>query len=251
MDSPFQPAHRHLHSQDVARWGGPHRGDPAELWHVGGRFATRRTPGSHRVPRGDCSRGPVVAEVLCRVTSGARRGRCGSRSTRSITLSGGRGVFARHGAAMTLDLSRNFSPEHVLYRHGKGAVGTLATWRLRTIRSRCSYSNPGCAGGSVYDKDAGLGCTARTGRMCWRSAACNARLGSILSATRSCSHRPKSWSPGDQSVVMTLPLEDGRRRWLIAAVDKEASLEVLRGAICAGPHCLRNTSSGTAIFRSI
>jgi hypothetical protein len=184
------------------------------------------------------ARGPVVAEVLCCVKSGARSWEVRFSLHAFDHVVGVDEAFSLgSAAALTLDLSQNFSPEHVLYRHGKGAVGTLATWRIADDPEPVFVLEPWLRWWERLRQGRWFGLYHEDGPDVLAIAACNAATWVDPQRARSLQSSPQiQVARHDQNVVMTLPLEDGRRRWLIAAVDREASLEMLQGSdLCRAP----------------
>jgi hypothetical protein len=124
-----------------------------------------------------------------------------------------------------------------LYRHGKGAVGTLATWRIAKDAEPVFVLEPwlrwwersrqGVWFGLYRDDDPDL----------LAIGACQASVWVDPQDTRKrLSDRQILVTRDGHDVIMTLPLEEGRRRWLVGAMDRDASLEALHGDnLCRAP----------------
>ena len=182
--------------------------------------------------------GPVFAEISCCAKFGAHRWQMRfSLQAADPVIVVDEEFSLGEATAMTINLAKNFLPEHVLYRHGKGAVGTWPPGESRMMPSPCLCWSRGSAGGNACGKASGSDCTGMMIRTCWRLEPARPPSGSIPKSAASVCPIARSLVTQDgQDVIMTLPLEEGRRRWLIGAMDRDASLEVLHGDnLCRAP----------------
>jgi hypothetical protein len=197
--------------------------------------------------------GPVFAEISCRAKFGARSWQMRfSLQAADPVIVVDEDFSLGEATAMTINLAKNFLPDYVLYRHGKGAVGTLATWRIANDAEPVFVLEPwlrwwerlrqGVWFGLYRDDDPDL----------LAIGACQASVWVDPQDTRKrLSDRQILVTRDGHDVIMTLPLEEGRRRWLVGAMDRDASLEALHGDNLPGPsaaeafHSTRRLSAGS------
>ena len=139
--------------------------------------------------------------------------------------------------AMTINLAKNLLPEHVLYRHGKGGVGTVATWRIANDAEPVFVLEPWLRWWERLRQGLWFGLYRNDDPDLLAIGACQASVWVDPQDSRKrLSDRQILVTQDGQDVIMTLPLEEGRRRWLIGAMDRDASLEVLHGDnLCRAP----------------
>ena len=146
------------------------------------------------------------------------------------------------GVSLALSFQKNFAPQKVLYRNGKSApgagVGNLAAWKIAPGDPEPVFVlepwlhwwerlRQGTWFGLFRDDEPHLLAIGACQASLWVDPQSDRRLQTVpqILATHA-----------DQDVKLTFPLEKGCRRWLIASVDREASLAPLRDSnLCRAP----------------
>ena len=181
--------------------------------------------------------GPVFAEVLCRIRfEGDHPWELRFRLNANEPVVVVEETFSLEDeSSFLLSLSRGFEPDHLLYRFGKGttkgSVGTLATWPI-------DPSDPE----PLFVLEPWLHWWERERQGNW-FAAYNEKgedlvaIGALqpgvwVDPERSPETRSSSqirFHRQDEAFVARFPLCGGRRKWMIAALDKRASLDLAGG----------------------
>ena len=183
------------------------------------------------------ARGPVFAEVVCRIRfAGGRTWQMALRlqANEPVVLVSERSSVA-DAAEFQLQLSPGFSPRHLYYRFGKdsgsqGHEGKLSTWTV-----------PANFDGTAFVLEPWLHWWEHARQGTWFGIYNDERPDLLAIATRS----PGLWvdpqhtetraaaqtklTSARDGLTWTLPLAGGARQWMIEALDKTASLAPLQG----------------------
>ena len=175
------------------------------------------------------ARGPVFCEVLCRADFGAQRVwelRVRVQANEPVVLL--EETYALGDiSAFLLDLSRGLSPDHVFYRDGV-RLAKCAAWKLAAGESKPVF---------VLEPWLHWGSNDRQGQ--WFALYNEAGADLLTLAARDAGTwvEPDNAASRAQSYIYvrqdgpnvgaTFPLGKGARRWMIAALNKDASLSIL------------------------
>lgn len=180
------------------------------------------------------AQGPVYVEVLCRIKFSEDRQwdlRLRLQAYEPVILVD-ESFSTRDASSFVLVLSRNFAPDGLLYRHGSGGtVGQLASSKIPAHSQEPLFvlepwlrwwerQRQGTWFGVYNDKEPALLAIGAREAAVWVDPKQKPEM-------RSSPQVPLTVNDGNLS--WTLPLKSGARKWMIAALDKEASLEPLKG----------------------
>lgn len=200
-------------------------------WFADSTLEVAQRVGAYRVEI--ASRGPISAEVICTAAFAD-----GTQWTLRFRLQADEPVllvdetFNRtDAAAFRLQLDRDFKLTHILYRHGNGDVGKLAADAIESAGDEPLFvlepwlhwwqrQHQGTWFG-LYGPDAALVAVGARDGPAWVDAAraAGATAPGLVALTR-----------GKQGVQLALPLARGARKWTIAVLPKEASIEALQAS---------------------
>lgn len=179
------------------------------------------------------ARGPVFAEVLCRITfAGGKQWQLRIRlQAHEPVMLVDESFSSGDSSSFVLVLSRNFAADGLLYRHGSGTVGQLATYKIGAADGKTPIfvlepwlhwwerQRQGTWFGLYSDKEPGLLAIGARDADTWVDPKERADL-------RASAQLPLSLVQGE--LRWTLPLVGGARRWMIGAFDRDASLAALK-----------------------
>jgi hypothetical protein len=125
----------------------------------------------------------------------------------------------------------------LLYRYGKDRVGTLATWPIAPDAEPVFVLEPWLRWWERLRQGRWFGLYRADSPQLLAVGACGADRWVEPHAERNAASPPRLQATRDaQGVKLDFPLARGRRRWMIASVDKQASLEALGGPdLCKAP----------------
>jgi hypothetical protein len=204
---------------------------PSGHW-IGNSRLLERVPSSYSVSL--VARGPVFAEIICDIKFAEARSwqlRLRIQANEPVVLVDEK-FSLNDSTSFQLLLSPQFSPDGLFYRLGKagpGSEGKLATWKIPTTSDA-----------TVFVLEPWLHWWERERQGTWFALyneqrpdllAIAARTPSLWVDPKHIEQRASSrtFLTSDRAgLKWTLALEDGARQWMIAALDKTASLAPLR-----------------------
>jgi hypothetical protein len=183
------------------------------------------------------SRGPVTAEVLCRVLVGPRQ-----QWTLRLRIDANEPVVLvdetfslGSGASFELDLSEGFQPDSVFYRYGRSAaddansVGRVATWKIQPDAQPVFVLEPWLHWWEKQRQGTWFGLYRENER---DLLAIGAREPAVwVDPAKPAAARASAQVPltlARNTLNLALPLNAGARKWMISAHDKDAALAPLK-----------------------
>jgi hypothetical protein len=200
---------------------------PAGAWVGGSRLVSTQQVASYAATI--VARGPVFSEVRCRVDFGMSR-----KWELTIRVQANEPVVLLDESyalgdesAFVLNLSRGFSPDRVLYRDGV-RLGSTAVWSLAEDGGKPVFVLEPWLHWNYFDRQGQW--FALYNESGADLLALGAREAGVWVEPDNPASRAQSYIPvrkAGADIGATFPLGNGKRRWMIAAMNKDASLSAL------------------------
>ena len=178
------------------------------------------------------ARGPAFSEVSCQAKGEKGNWQMSFRlPTNAPVVVVNENFDLKSDAKWTLDLSKNFAPDHVFYRFGKGMgalgpVGTMDNWKIAPDAEPAFVLEPWLHWWARQRQGNWFGLSKEGGNEMLTVAALNPGIW-VDPKLKNLGSEQLSVKQSDAGLTMDLPLKAGGRRWLLAALPVDKSLAAM------------------------